>query len=113
MKVFLSMPMNGLTADEIRTKMHLVFAMFKKNVGRDDLELIDSVVDYDSISTKHRSVFCLGESLKKLSEADIAVFVGEYKTARGCIIEYTVCQEYGVPIYEYNLEYDLVIQNVH
>ena len=53
------------------------------------------------------------ESLKKLSEADIAVFVGDYNTARGCIIEYTVCREYGVPIYEYNLEYDLVIQNVH
>ncbi len=108
MKVFLSMPMNGLTIDEIRTKMQLVFALFKKNVGRDDLELIDSVVDCDSSEYKHGSVFCIGESLKRLANADIAVFLDGYDKARGCMIECNVCKKYGIPSYVYILEYDLV-----
>lgn len=42
----------------------------------------------------------LGESIKYLSQADLAVFCPGWETARGCRVEHMCCQEYGVHIVE-------------
>ena len=42
----------------------------------------------------------LGESIKALSDADIAVFAKGWETARGCVIEHEACEKYGIGLIE-------------
>lgn len=38
----------------------------------------------------------LGEAIKKMSEADIAVFARGWHNARGCVVEHECARRYGV-----------------
>ena len=54
----------------------------------------------------NQALWCLGESIKMLSEADY--FIGVYdeeKAYRGCAIENQVAKAYGIPSYTINLSY--------
>jgi len=35
-----------------------------------------------------------------LSEADMVLLIGDWKTARGCRMEYGACKEYGITVIE-------------
>ena len=48
----------------------------------------------------NRPLWFLGESLKLLATADIAYFATGWEGARGCKIEHTCAEEYGVRIIE-------------
>jgi len=41
-------------------------------------------------------VYCLGESIKLMEDADIAVFAPGWENARGCRIEHKICEEYNI-----------------
>ena len=41
-------------------------------------------------------VWCLGESIKLMQDADLVVFLPGWYNARGCRIEYKICEEYGI-----------------
>ena len=49
-------------------------------------------------SSLNVSVYCLGRAIIKLSEADIVVFAEGWENARGCRIEHTIAQDYGMDI---------------
>lgn len=56
----------------------------------------------DAPSKNHLPLYYLGKSLEFLSDADVAVFVGDWSKTRGCQIEYQAAKAYGVPIVEYS-----------
>ncbi len=91
MKVFISQPMKGYSNLEIEVIRSRITNDLKEKYGN-DVEVIDSFVK--SAPANAKPLWYLGESIKKLSKADIAVFaykeptVGNYPTlARGCKIE--------------------------
>ena len=99
-KIFISQPMRGLTDEEILKAREEI----KKNaekVIKEPVELIDSFIeDYPGEINKHIPVFYLGKSIQSLSQADIAYFGGDWKNARGCLIEHEVATQYGIKIIE-------------
>lgn len=95
-RVFISMPMSGLTKDEIIKRM----ACEKANIEAmlmDEVELIDTHINNADIPDGvDAGLWCLGESIKLLASADLIYFSYGYDKARGCMIEYQCAMAYGV-----------------
>lgn len=93
MKVFISQPMKGLSEKEIKSNREKAIKNIKNLYG-DDAEIIDSHIDSDGTP-----LWRLGKSIELLSTADIAYFVKDWNTARGCRIEYMCADNYGIGAY--------------
>ena len=99
-KIFISQPMRGLTDEEILKAREEILIKAEKKMG-EPVELIDSFIeDYPGEINKHIPVFYLGKSIQFLSQADVAYFGGDWRNARGCIIEHEVAKQYGIEIIE-------------
>ena len=99
-KIFISQPMRGLTDEEILNKRQEIMKNAEKIV-KEPVELIDSFMeDYPGEINKHIPVFYLGKSIQFLSQADVAYFGGDWRNARGCMIEHEVAKQYGIEIIE-------------
>lgn len=97
MKIFISQPMKNKTNEEIKAERNYLINCAKKEYG-DNVEAIDSF--FEDAPHDANPLWYLGESIKKLSEADVAVFSKDWESARGCIIEHKCALEYGVEIME-------------
>ena len=95
MKVFISQPMKGLTDEEIlkvrEDAIELATIALRSSEG---VEIIDSF--FQSAPTDAKPLWYLGKSLELLSTADLCIFVGNWKEARGCKIEHECCVQYGI-----------------
>ena len=99
-KLFISQPMRGLKDEEILKAREEIRKKAEKEIG-EPVELIDSFIkDYPREINKHVPVFYLGKSIQLLSQADIAYFGGDWRNARGCLIEHEVARQYGIKIIE-------------
>lgn len=85
--------MKGLSEKEIKSNREKAIKNIKSLYG-DDAEIIDSYIDSDGTP-----LWCLGKSIELLSTADIAYFVKDWNTARGCRIEYMCADNYGIGAY--------------
>jgi len=96
MKIFISMPMKSKSTEQVRVEMGRVFDYILSKLP--DAELIDSIVDGAdkniAIMGDDSGVWYLGESLKRMAEADIIFFVNDYKNYRGCLTERNVANAY-------------------
>ena len=93
-KVFISMPMNGKTDEEIIKE----FKAIKKRVLDifGGCEVIDSVFsNFDLENNANTPIHYLGRSIELLADADIVYFAKGWEMARGCLIEYQVAKTYG------------------
>ena len=90
MKVFISQPMKDKTDAEIleaRSDAINTVCRMHPNV-----EILDTFfVDYDG-----NAVQFLGKSIMKLGEADLAVFLPGWDTARGCRNEQRISVDYEI-----------------
>ena len=97
-KLFISQPMRFLTFEEILKAREEIKNRAEKTIG-EPLELINYFIeDYPGEFTKSMSVWCLGKSIQSLSQADIAYFGGDWRNARGCIIEYEIAIAYEIKV---------------
>lgn len=101
LKVFISMPMNGKSIEEIK----LLMESYRKIVldcaeGKDyQIEFVDSILtDYDTSTVKNKGVAFLGKSLELLSTADLVVFAPGWFNFNGCWIEHAVAERYGMKL---------------
>lgn len=99
MKIFISQPMKGYSNFEIEIIRGKIKVALKEKYGN-DIEIIDSFIKGAPANAK--PLWYLGESIKKLSEADIAVFAyntlvigGKFALVRGCGIEEKCAREYN------------------
>ena len=93
-KVFISMPMNGKTNEEIVKE----FKSTKKRVLElfDGCQVIDSVFsNFDLDNNANTPIHYLGRSIELLADADIVYFAKGWEKARGCLIEYQIAKTYG------------------
>lgn len=96
-KLFISQPMKGLTDEEIKAARAKAITMatidIKARWGADTVvEAIDSF--FEGAPHDAKPLWFLGESFKKLSEADVAYFIKGWDTARGCIMEHEAAERY-------------------
>lgn len=94
-KLFVSLPMAGLTTKEIKNKM----IKYKENAERimgEKLELIDTTIVEAPNDVKNRDVWCLGESIIMMADADVVYFGYGWRDARGCIAESVVAYRYKI-----------------
>lgn len=107
-KLFVSVPMKGRTEEEIKASIQKMKKIAEVYEG-EELELIDSYVEGNPPKDNHQSVWYLGKSLEKLSEADIFIGIeGDYDW-NGCYIERQVACRYSIK--SYRVPGDLVISN--
>lgn len=102
--VFISQPMKDKTREEIIKERYRTIAWIYEDLAKatytlkdvDKVNIIDSYFD-NSKDVKSVPVWCLGEAIKLMSDADYVVFCNGWENARGCRIERTIANEYGIP----------------
>ena len=91
--VFLSVPMNGKTDDEIKDELDYL----KTHLRPEDVA-VDNFIEKPANSER---LYCLAEAIKKIGECDAIILHPNWRSSKGCRIEYRVAIEYGIPIILY------------
>ena len=94
-RIFISQPMKGLSDEQIKKERQAVIDSIFSKYGK-DVEIIDSY--FEGVPVGVKPLWFLGKSLELLSTADMVFFVNGWESARGCKIEHTVAEEYGIEI---------------
>lgn len=97
-KFFISQPMNGKTDDEIKAERRKCEAWLDKAFG--GCEFVNSFIIEDPPKGCNIPAWYLGESIKALAKADVLALWGDWRNARGCLLEREVAIQYGIPIIE-------------
>jgi hypothetical protein len=103
-KLFISCPMKGRTEENIRASMQKMHKIAEATLG-EELEVIPSYIEHRPPENSKEAIWYLGESIKKLSEADIFICVDNNYEWSGCYVEQRVAHEYGIPAIEAELRY--------
>lgn len=96
-KLFVSVPMKGRTEEEIKAsiqKMKKIAEIYED----EELELIDSYIEDNPPKDSKEAAWYLGESLKKLAQADVFIGICENFDWNGCYIERDTAQRYGIKV---------------
>nr|DAE38547.1 MAG TPA: protein of unknown function (DUF1937) [Caudoviricetes sp.] len=104
-KLFISVPMRNRTEYAIKASMEQMHKIAEAVFG-EELEIIPTYFEGDPPENANMALWYLGESIKKLSEADR--FIGIYdedKGYRGRIIENLAAKNYNIPSYLVNISY--------
>lgn len=96
-KLFISCPMKGRTEENIRSSMELLHKIAEAYFNQ-ELEVIPTYIEHKPPVDNNQSVWYLGESIKKMAEADYFIGVnGTYQVFAGCEIEHDVARYYNIP----------------
>lgn len=97
-KVFVSLPMRGLSTEKIATRQQEIFSKFARE-GWELLDTISPAPDADS----ENDLWYLGRSVQLMGKADVVIFAKDWRNARGCIVEHLITEAYGINcLYEDN-----------
>lgn len=103
-KLFVSVPMKGRTEEEIKASIQKMKKIAEIYEG-EELELIDSYIEDNPPKDNNEDVWYLGESLKKLAQADVFVGIDDVWDWSGCYIENEVAARYEIKKYSIPAEY--------
>ena len=92
--IFISQPMGGKTNDEIMNERAKATRVLLDKYG--PFQLLDTFF-MERVGTGTPLEY-LGESIKYLSQADLAVFCPGWDKHAGCRVERACCMEYSIPI---------------
>lgn len=97
-KLFVSVPMKGRTKEEIKASIQKMKKIAEIYEG-EELELIDSYIKDNPPKDSKEAVWYLGESLKKLAQADVFIGICENYDWNSCYIERKTAERYGIKTY--------------
>lgn len=103
-KLFVSVPMKGRTEEEIKASIQKMKKVAEIYEG-EELELIDSYIEDNPPKDSREAVWYLGESLKKLAQADVFMGICESYDWNGCCIERETADKYGIKAYTIPVRY--------
>lgn len=103
-KLFVSVPMKGRTEEEIKESIQKMKKIAEIYEG-EELELIDSYIEDNPPKDSKEAVWYLGESLKKLAQADVFMGICEIYDWNGCCIETETANKYGIKVYAIPVRY--------
>ena len=98
------MPMKGRTEEEIKASIQKMKKIAEIYEG-EELELIDSYIEDNPPKDSKEAIWYLGESLKKLAQADVFIGIDEAYNWNGCCIERDTAQRYGIKTYIVSANY--------
>ena len=101
-KLFVSLPMRGLTDEEILEKQKKIFEPYK-----DEYELMNNIFREDP-PNPNNPVWYLGGSIQMLGDADLVIFASDWADASGCRIERMVCALYAIKYVEEESKLDFI-----
>jgi hypothetical protein len=107
-KLFVSVPMRDRIEEEIKASIQKMKKIAEIYEG-EELELIDSYIEDNPPKDSKEAVWYLGESLKKLAQADVFIGICEDYNWNGCCIEKETAERYGIKAYAVPARY--VIDN--
>lgn len=95
MKIFISMPMNGKSNEQIAEEFETHCEVLRQKYGKNTkfINSIDNSEETDPIRLLSKSLF-------KLAKADIVYFASGWQQARGCSVEFNVAKMYGKAVLE-------------
>lgn len=103
MKVFISQPMKDKSDEEILETCKRIMDIIINELDSKETQLLPSFIklsERDTTMSKNLPVLYLSKSIELLSHADISVFAEGFDKFRGCLIEYKISKEYGIPSYK-------------
>lgn len=92
-KLFISVPMRDRTEENIKKSMEKMHKIAEAVFG-EELEVIPSYIEHRPPENVHQAVWYLGESIKKLSEADYFIGIEWCSGAAGCDVERIIAGNY-------------------
>ena len=95
-KVFISLPMNGLTKEKVLVRMELLKKKAEERYG-EPLEMIDTYTKDFEATGNHPRLMYLGDSIMQMASADYIYFANDWHAAKGCLIEMEIAREYNIP----------------
>lgn len=90
MKVFISMPMGGLSEEQIRINQVAALEEVKK-LTNSNAEILDTYMSLGGNATIYDYI---GKSIKLFNQADAIYFFGNWTEAKGCLVERVVAELY-------------------
>lgn len=116
-KLFVSVPMKGRTEEEIKASIQKMKKIAEIYEG-EELELIDSYIENKPPKDSKEAVWYLGESLKKLAQADVFIGIDEAYDWNDCYIERDTAQRYGIKTYIASVrhvidDYNALVHKLH
>ena len=94
LKVFISLPMNGKSNEQIKAEQQEILKKLPKT--DQEIELLNSVIDEWAPGDSNPGLWYLAKSIEIMSRADIVMFAPDWKTARGCIVEEMCADRYNL-----------------
>ena len=95
-KLFISCPMKGRTEANISNSIARMHKIAEAMFG-EELEVIPSYIEHTPPKDAKQAVWYLGESIKKMAEADYFIGVDYTATFKSCNIESEVARRYDIP----------------
>lgn len=100
-KLFISCPMTGRTEEIIKKSMEQLHRIAEAITG-EELEVIDTYLEGAEYNDK--PLACLGESIKRMQDADYFISPSEIWEWRGCDVERDVARRYRIKVLTLNVE---------
>ena len=94
MKIFISQPMRDKTNEEIQAERDAAIAKIQELYPHDDVTVLDTF--FKDAPHDAKPLYFLGKSIQILGNADLAVFIGDWKNYRGCRTEKMVAENYDI-----------------
>ena len=94
-KLFISCPMKGRTEENIKKsieRMHKIAEI----IFDQELEVIPTYIEDNPPENNNRAVWYLGKSIELLAQADFFIGVEWCDFYKGCKVERSVANEYGI-----------------
>ena len=90
--------MKGRTEENIKKSIEKMKKIAEAYEG-EELELIDTWIPDEAPECKNRGLWYLGESIKKMADADVLISAGAHSGYNGVTQELHVALTYGVKVY--------------
>ena len=106
--IFISTPMKDKTEEEIERRFEIItelvftFCKFiRPDFTRKNLNVIDNF-HHEDLDPDAGKLMHLGRSIQQMQDADLVIFDENWSNGNGCMVENTVCDEYGIPNIAYS-----------
>ena len=95
-KVFLSLPMSGLSDETVKQTIERMEKNYKKEYPEDTN--VEFVTNYTVEDNPKPDPYYLGQAISKMAYCDCIYFAKDFEKSRGCKAEYYVATHYGIKI---------------
>ena len=98
-KLFISLPMNGRSEEEIKTKM-AKYKRIAERVVKEETALINTCFEDFDINKDDLNAFIyyFEKSIQKMAEADFVLFDDSWRESGRCKAEHVIAEVYNIPM---------------